>query len=67
MFSLLQIDLQVFNTDPHLHVCIGWGIGKNGISPLIYMMNLVLTRSCCWKTAITPFSYHLLSLEPGMH
>lgn len=42
---------------PQLHACIGWGIRENGISPLIYMMDLVLTQSCCWKLAITPFSY----------
>lgn len=44
-------------TYPQLHVCIGWGIGEKGISPLIYMMDLVLTQSYCWKLAITPFSY----------
>ncbi len=44
-------------TYPQLHICIGWGIREKGISPLIYMMDLDLTQSYCWKLAITPFSY----------
>ncbi len=44
-------------TYPQLRVCIGWGITENGISPLIYMMDLVLTQSHCWKLANTQFSY----------
>lgn len=44
-------------TYPQLQVCIGWGIREKGIPPLIYMMDLVLTRSYCWKLDFTPFSY----------